>query len=135
MLVPPVLVEDLLLLEPTAEVDTIGLVGGPIGVLTRCNGSSGGSDSGGVGLSGGSSVVSGGPDDSADSGLGSWLSVQVSVETRTDGRATSNRGKVLGVSSGFTTESSLDLCVSSCVSRSTYALEVLVLVAILVITV
>lgn len=104
MLVPPVLVEDLLLLEPATEVDTVGFVGGPVSVLTRCNGSSGGSDSSGVGLGGGSSVVSGCADDSANSSLGSGLGVQVSVEARADGGATSNWSKVLGVSSGCTIE-------------------------------
>ena len=102
ILIPPVLVENTLLLEPSTKIDTVSLVLGPIDVGAGSNGSSGGSNSGGVSLGSSGTVVCGSSDNGANSRLRNRLGVQVGVEARANGRASSNGVVVVGVGGRFT---------------------------------
>lgn len=125
ILIPPVLVEDTLLLKPSTKVDTVGLVLGPINIGAGGNGSSGGSNGGGVSLGRSGTVVSGSPDNGANSSLRNRLGVQVGVEARANGRASSNGMIVVSVGGRLTIEvnKALEIIKSLKVNSKTYGLE------------
>lgn len=75
ILIPPVLVEDLLELEPASQVDNIGLELGPVRPFPNSKGCGGGGCDGSVGLGRSGSLVDYSPRDSSHGSVG-WLSLQ-----------------------------------------------------------